>query len=186
MADEYIDRYPLETLLAQVALGNRQAFDSLYRSTAGKLFAICLRVLVERPEAEDVLQEVFTTVWRKAAQFDAGRATAAAWLAMIARNKAIDRLRAMPARQARNQLELAQDVEDPGASPPQQAQAADDRVQLERCLELLDPHRRSLIRAAFFDGSTYEELADRVPAPLGTIKSWIRRALLQLRECLGR
>jgi RNA polymerase sigma-70 factor (ECF subfamily) len=176
---------PLEALLAQVALGNREAFAALYRGTANRLFGICLRLLAERSEAEDALQDVFTTVWRKAAQFDATRASATAWLAMIARNKAIDRLRSMPARQTRTPLDLAQDIEDPNASPPQQAQAATDRMELERCLELLEPRRRSLIRAAFFDGSTYEELAARSQAPLGSIKSWIRRGLLQLRECLG-
>ncbi|MDB6089147.1 MAG: polymerase sigma factor, sigma-70 family protein [Gammaproteobacteria bacterium] len=180
----YGEGTPLEILLAQVALGNREAFDCLYRGTANKLFGICLRVLAERSEAEDTLQDVFTTVWRKAAQFDATRASATTWLAMIARNKAIDRLRSMPARQARAALELALDVEDPTASPPQQAQTASDRARLERCLELLEPRRRSLVRAAFFDGSTYEELATRVQAPLGSIKSWIRRSLLQLRQCL--
>jgi RNA polymerase sigma-70 factor (ECF subfamily) len=174
----------LEGLLAQVALGNRQAFDALYRSTANRLFGICLRVLTERSEAEDVLQDVFTTVWRKASQFDATRASATAWLAMVARNKAIDRLRSIPLRQARASIELTQDVEDPVASPPQQAQAATDRAQLEHCLERLEPRRRSLIRAAFFDGLTYEELASKVQAPLGSIKSWIRRGLIQLRECL--
>jgi DNA-directed RNA polymerase specialized sigma24 family protein len=94
----------LEALLAQVALGSREAFDALYRGTANRLFGICLRVLAERSEAEDALQDVFTTVWRKASQFDATRASAMAWLAMIARNKAIDRLRSMPARQTRASL----------------------------------------------------------------------------------
>jgi RNA polymerase sigma-70 factor, ECF subfamily len=174
----------LEPLLAQIAMGNRQAFDALYHGTANRLFGICLRVLTERSEAEDALQDVFTTVWRKAAQFDARRASATAWLAMIARNKAIDRLRSMPMRQFRTSLDLGQDIEDPGVSPPQQAQAATDRMQLERCLERLEPRRRSLIRAAFFDGATYDELATRTRAPLGSIKSWIRRGLMQLRECL--
>jgi RNA polymerase sigma-70 factor (ECF subfamily) len=174
----------LEALLAQVALGNRQAFGALYRGTANRLFGICMRVLTERAEAEDALQEVFTTIWRKAAQFDATRANAMTWLAMIARNKAIDRLRALPARQSRASLELAEELEDPRASPSQQVQAATDRALLENCLERLEPRRRSLIRAAFFDGSTYEELAARVQAPLGSVKSWIRRGLLQLRECL--
>lgn len=176
---------PLEALLSQVALGNREAFETLYRGTSGRLFGICLRVLSERSEAEDALQDVFTTVWRKAAQFDATRASAITWLAMIARNKAIDRLRNMPARKVQTDIELAQDLEDPGASPPQQAQTASDRVQLERCLDQLEPRRRALIRAAFFEGCTYEELATRLESPLGSIKSWIRRSLLQLRECLG-
>jgi RNA polymerase sigma-70 factor (ECF subfamily) len=174
----------LEALLAQIALGNRAAFEALYRATANRLFGICLRVLAHRAEAEDALQDVFTVVWRKAAQFDPTRASATSWLAMIARNKAIDRLRSMPAQQARTRLELAKDVEDPGASPSQQVQTAIDRVQLEQCLGRLEPRRRSLIRAAFFDGVTYEELAANIEAPLGSIKSWIRRGLMQLRECL--
>jgi RNA polymerase sigma-70 factor, ECF subfamily len=174
----------LEGLLAQVAMGNRAAFDALYRSTANRLFGICLRVLAQRSEAEDALQDVYTAVWRKAAQFDPTKANANSWLTTIARNKAIDRLRSMPARQARASLELAEKVEDPGASPPQQVQTATDRAQLEHCLEHLEPRRRSLIRAAFFDGLTYEELSAKIEAPLGSIKSWIRRGLLQLRECL--
>src|SRR6185312_7945643 len=108
---------PPEALLSQIALGNREAFEALYRATANKLFGICLRVLAERSEAEDALQDVFTTVWRKAAQFDATRASAATWLAMIARSKAIDRLRALPARQSQASLELTEDLEDPGVSP---------------------------------------------------------------------
>jgi RNA polymerase sigma-70 factor, ECF subfamily len=174
----------LEALLAQVAMGNRAAFDALYRSTASRLFGICLRVLTQRAEAEDALQEVYTAVWRKAAQFDATKANAVSWLAMIARNKAIDRLRSMPARQSRASLELAENLADPAASPAQQVQTATDRAQLEQCLERLEPRRRSLIRAAFFDGLTYEELSAKIEAPLGSIKSWIRRGLLQLRECL--
>ena|ERR1035441_1884985 len=179
-----INANSLETLLAQVVMGNRPAFDALYRSTASRLFGICLRVLTQRAEAEDALQDVYTAVWRKAAQFDPAKASAISWLAMIARNKAIDRLRSMPVHQSRTSLELAANIEDPGASPPQQVQTATDRAQLEHCLERLEPRRRSLIRAAFFDGLTYEELSAKIEAPLGSIKSWIRRGLMQLRECL--
>lgn len=175
---------PLETLLAQVALGNRAAFETLYRQTSPRLFGICLRVLPERAEAEEVLQEVFTAVWRKASQFEPTRAAAMSWLGMMARNKAIDRLRAMPARAVRASLQFAQEVEDPGPSPAQQAEALTERERLERCLEQLEPRRRSLIREAFFGGLTYEELAAHLQAPLGSIKSWIRRGLLQLRACL--
>lgn len=174
----------LDTLLSQVALGNRVAFEALYRDTSSRLFGICLRVLSERAEAEETLQEVYTAVWRKASQFDAARATAMSWLGTMARNKAIDRLRSMPARSARAPLDVAQDVEDPGASPAQQAETSTDRERLERCLQELEPRRRSLIREAFFVGSTYEDLAARIQAPLGSVKSWIRRGLLQLRECL--
>jgi RNA polymerase sigma-70 factor (ECF subfamily) len=178
------DANSLEALLAQIAMGNRTAFDALYRSTANRLFGICLRVLTQRAEAEDALQDVYTAVWRKAAQFDPTKASATSWLAMIARNKSIDRLRSLPAQRARASLELVENLEDPAASPPQQVQTATDRAQLEHCLERLEPRRRSLIRAAFFDGLTYEELSTTIEAPLGSIKSWIRRGLLQLRECL--
>ena len=173
-----------EALLAQVALGNRSAFETLYRGTADQLFGICVRVLGERSEAEEALQEVFANVWRKAGQFDASRASAMSWLGMMARNKAIDRLRALPRRGALSPLEFAADVPDPGASPLQQADALAAGERLTHCLEQLEPKRRSLIREAFFGGFTYEELATRAQAPLGSIKSWIRRGLLQLRACL--
>lgn len=173
-----------EALIEQVALGNRAAFETLYRSTSDKLFGICLRVLRERPEAEDALQEVFTSVWHKASQFDATRASAMSWLGIMARNKAIDRLRALPARTLLGTLDAAEQVQDPGASPAQQAEALTDGDRLAHCLEQLDSRGRSLIREAFFGGFTYGELAQRVQAPLGSIKSWIRRGLLQLRTCL--
>ena len=178
------ERTPLDKLLKDIALGNRQAFEKLYRDSSPQLFAICLRIVSQRSEAEDVLQEVFATVWRKAAQFDVDRAGAMSWLAMIARNKAIDRLRSQPQARKFEPLELADEIADPIASPQRDAQAAGERDRLDECMKRLDDRRRSLIRAAFFDGSTYEELAARVGSPLGTVKSWIRRALLQLRECL--
>jgi RNA polymerase sigma-70 factor (ECF subfamily) len=137
-----------------------------------------------RSEAEDVLQEVFATVWRKAAQYDVERAGAMSWLAMIARNKAIDRIRSQPQARKSEPLELAEEIADPTASPQLDAQASAERERLEECLKRLDDRRRSLIRAAFFDGSTYEELAARIGSPLGSVKSWIRRGLMQLRECL--
>lgn len=174
----------LEALLVDVARGNRDAFEALYRAASPRMFSICLRLLPDRAEAEDVLQEAFTSVWNKAHQFDPGRASAIAWLAMIARNKAIDRLRAAPARGQLAPIEYADDVADAGATPLQSAVAADDRSRLDGCLQQLEPRRRSLIRAAFFDGATYEELARRIDSPLGSVKSWIRRGLLQLRTCL--
>ena len=174
----------LDALLVEVAGGSRNAFESLYRATSSKLLSICIRVLSDRSEAEDVLQEVFATIWHKAHQFDATRASPIAWLAMIARNKAIDRLRAQPARGVLAPIEFADDIADSGATPLQTAVSADERDRLEACMSQLDARRQSLIRAAFFDGSTYEELAQRIASPLGSVKSWIRRGLLQLRGCL--
>lgn len=174
----------LAGVIAAVAGGDRVAFEKLYRATSSKLFGVCLRVLPDRDEAEDVLQEVYTTVWRKAGQFDASRAGSITWLAMIARNKAIDRLRANPAASRTAPIEVAEAVADPGPSPLHVAEAATDNERLGACMDQLDTRRRSLIRTAFFDGATYEELAARIGSPLGSVKSWIRRGLIQLRECL--
>ena len=107
-----------------------------------------------------------------------------AWLAMIARNRAIDRVRALAARGYPADVELAETLADDGPSPQQSTEAADDRARLEACMETLEPKRRGLIRAAFYGGETYEELARRSGSPLGSVKSWIRRGLLQLRGCL--
>ena len=173
----------LDRLVAEVAAGDRVAFETLYRATSARLFGICLRVLSQRAEAEDVLQDAFVTIWHHAAQFNPDRAGALAWLSTIARNRAIDRLRARPPM-SRAPLAAIEDMADPGATPERDAESFTDRSRLERCLEQLDDRRRGLIRTAFFDGATYDELAARIGAPLGSVKSWIRRGLMQLRACL--
>lgn len=169
--------------MGRVAEGDQRAFESLYRASASRLLGICIRVLHDRSEAEDALQDVYVRIWRKAAQFDPGRAAAATWLATIARNTAIDRLRARPQHQFAP-VELIEAMPDGGDTPLESSERAGDRSRLDTCFDTLEPRRRSLIRAAFFDGSTYEELAQRMGSPLGSVKSWIRRGLLQLRACL--
>lgn len=171
-------------LLVDVARGDRDAFERLYRATSSRLFAVCLRVLSDRAEAEDVLQEVYTTIWHKAEQFDPGRASAMAWMAMVARNRAIDRLRAPGHAVRTTAIELGDELPDGGATPADEAEAHTERERLQRCMQRLDDRRRGLIRTAFFEGATYEELARRSGAPLGSVKSWIRRGLMQLRTCL--
>jgi RNA polymerase sigma-70 factor (ECF subfamily) len=183
---EVMDRRGLERLLQAVAGGDGQAFERLYHATSAKLFGICLRLLRERSDAEDVLQEVYALVWRKAAQYDAAVASPISWLAMIAHNKAVDRLRTDG--NARNALpiEFAAEIRDGNADAHAAAELAGEQRQLENCLGQLEERRRALIRTAFFEGATYEELAQRSGAPLGTVKSWIRRGLMQLRSCLER
>lgn len=171
-------------LLAGVARGDRVAFERLYRSASPRLFAICLRLLPDRAEAEDVLQEVFTAIWHKAEQFDPTRASPMAWMGMIARNRAIDRLRSPGHAVRTTAIELGDELPDGGATPADEAEAHTERERLQRCLQRLDDRRRGLIRTAFFEGATYEELARRSGAPLGSVKSWIRRGLIQLRACL--
>jgi RNA polymerase sigma-70 factor (ECF subfamily) len=171
-------------LLADVARGDRAAFERLYRATSPRLFSICLRLLPDRAEAEDVLQEVFTAIWHKADQFDPSRASPMAWMGMIARNRAIDRLRSPGHTVRTTAIELGDELPDGGATPIDEAEAHTDRERLQRCMQRLEERRRGLIRTAFFDGATYEELARRSGAPLGSVKSWIRRGLIQLLACL--
>lgn len=171
-------------LLLDVAQGDRDAFERLYRLCSPRLFAICLRLLPDRAEAEDVLQEVFTSIWHKAEQFDPERASGMAWMAMIARNRCIDRLRSPGHTVRTTAIELGDELPDAGATPADEAVASNERERLQRCLDRLDARRRGLIRTAFFEGVTYEELATRSGAPLGSVKSWIRRGLMQLRTCL--
>lgn len=182
--DEAVTEWPEQVWLLRVATGDRTAFEQLYRATAARLLGICLRVLTDRAEAEDVLQDVYVAVWRKAPQFSPDKSSAMTWLAAIARHRAIDRLRSTPTPAARQSIELVDLEDDADATPGARAEADNERSRLDRCLAQLDARRRTLIRTAFFDGATYEDLAARTGSPLGSIKSWIRRGLLQLRACL--
>ncbi len=160
-----------------------EAFRDFYASTSAKLFGIILRILIERGEAEDVLQEVYVTVWRKASEFDASRASPITWMATIARNRAIDRLRARgnrPTLPVKAAFDLAD--ESPGADVL--IGAAGDAARVHAALALLEPAHATAIRACYFEGSTYEALSQRQQVPVGTLKSWVRRGLLKLREHL--
>jgi RNA polymerase sigma-70 factor (ECF subfamily) len=178
------NRRLIATALARIPSGDRTALQTVYRLTSAKLFGVCLRILGERSEAEDVLQEVYVTVWRRAADFDESRASPMTWLIAIARNRSIDRLRA--SRQTRNMdpIEDAAEVPDSAAGADSALERVQADARLYRCLNELASHERAALRGAFFDGNTYEDLAARTKVPLGTMKSWIRRALIKLKACL--
>ncbi len=172
----------LGPLMGSVASGNRAALAELYRRTSAKLFGICIRLLGSEAEAEDVLQEVYLIVWNKADRFDPQKASPITWLAVSARNKAIDRLRLR--RLPTDPLDSADDVGDDAPSALDVLETDQEQRRLANCLDELDEQQRSMIRSAFFDGASYPELAEREGVPLGTMKSWIRRGLLRLRGCL--
>jgi RNA polymerase sigma factor (sigma-70 family) len=179
-------RRQLAAAIARVAAGDRDALHLVYAATSAKLFGVCLRILNDRSEAEDVLQEVYLTVWRKAARFDESVASPITWLVAIARNRAIDRVRARAVSHASLPIEAASDVADAAPSAIERLETEDEHARLNHCLEELEERQRSAIRSAFLDGLTYDELARRSDVPLGTMKSWIRRGLLKLRACLER
>lgn len=174
----------LNDMLLRVARGDRSAFLSLYRATSPKLFGVCLRMLRDRSAAEDVLQDLYATVWRRADSFDPSRASALTWLTTIARNRAIDRIR------ERHEVPLDEETAawlvDENPSPMAEAEQSQARRRLQACIDELAPSQGFAIREAFYTGASYSELAERAEVPLGTMKSWIRRSLLLLKACLQR
>jgi RNA polymerase sigma factor (sigma-70 family) len=179
-------RKQLSAALARVASGDRAALKLVYDMTSAKLFGVCLRILNDRSEAEDVLQEVYLNVWRKAGAFDEARASPITWLVAIARNRAIDRVRSGAVARLSAPIEAADAVPDPAPLAAETLEAAQESSRLYACLDELELRQSTAIRAAFIDGLTYEELAERQNVPLGTMKSWIRRGLAKLRACLER
>lgn len=176
-------RKALVAALVRVAAGDRGALQFIYKQTAAKLFGVCLRILPDKIEAEDVVQEVYVTVWRRAGTFDPDRGSPIAWLAAIARNRSIDRLRGGDRRM--KPLEDAAEIIDVAPSALTRVITDETHRRLMECIDGLDARDASAIRGTFLDGATYEKLANRLSIPLGTIKSRIRRSLVQLRECLG-
>lgn len=177
------ERDELNQLLQQTGRNDQKAFAELYKRTSSKLFGVCLRMLRDRGEAEEVLQETYTTVWRRAGSFDASRASAITWLVTLSRNKAIDRLRQHREELLDDPSRLDETV-DEQPTPAADAETSQEYQRLQHCLDELEPQQQSSVREAFFTGATYNELATRCRVPLGTMKSWIRRSLMQLRTCL--
>ncbi len=183
MSDPSDERAILESLLSRTAQGDARAFAELYARTSSRLFGVCLRMLRQRSDAEEVLQEVYVTVWRRARDFDSTVASATTWLVTLTRNRAIDRLRQHRARAPLGAIDF-DNLADERVGPPAHAEASQEYARLRGCLESLEPKDRYSIREAFYSGATYKELAERSQQPLGTMKSRIRRALAQLRTCL--
>ena len=177
------DRAALARALSAVAGGDRAAFEEVYRRTSAKLFGVCLRILPERQEAEEALQEAYISVWKRADTFDSAHGTAMTWLITIARNRAVDRLR-RGGRIAAAPIEAADNIADPAPAAIDLIAASQDEKRLHHCLGTLSAGEAGFVRTAFLEGSSYSELATRASIPLGTVKSRIRRALVKLRACL--
>jgi RNA polymerase sigma-70 factor (ECF subfamily) len=171
---------------ALVATGgeDRSAFRTLYHLTSATLFGICLRICGDRQAAEDVLSEVYLTIWKRAGAFEPGRASPISWLATIARNRAID-WRRSSGRTPAARIDDVPEIADDRISAVDGLLQDERAGQLHHCLDELEQRQRDAIRTAFFDGLTYAELAEREAVPLGTMKSWVRRGLIRLKDCLG-
>lgn len=188
----------LERELARSALGNRQAFAELYRLSSAHLYAVVLRIQPDRAIAEDLLQEVYVAVWKAAGSYDAGRSQPLTWLTQIARNRAIDSLRRAQAQpkfapgqhhhddEADPETDAYESIADPSAGPAALLERASDALHLNRCMAHLSAQQRQTLALAFFDGLSHSEVAEQLQQPLGTVKTWVRRALATLRVCLDR
>lgn len=172
---------------ALIATGekDRDAFRQVYRLTSSKLFGVCLRICGSRQAAEDVMQEVYLTIWQRAGGYDPGRSSPITWLATIARNRAIDWRRTKNLAPPDPQSEELTQIVDPAPSADVLVGLDEADRRLHRCLDDLEAPQRQAIHNAFFEGLTYAELADREQVPLGTMKSRVRRGLARLRDCLG-
>lgn len=178
-------RLKLVEALVRTGHEDRAAFRDLYSLTSAKLFGICHRICGERQAAEDVLHDVYLTIWKRAGAYEPHRASPITWLATIARNRAIDWRRAQGVRRS-TPIEDAPPIPDDAPLASETMVADEEAHRLHGCLDTLDDRQRGAIRTAFFDGVTYAELAERESVPLGTMKSWVRRGLARLRECLER
>ncbi len=180
-----LDRDRLGTLLGDAAAGDRVAFRDVYRATAPHLFGLALRLLRRRDAAEEVLQEAFVSIWQHAGDYRRERGSPIAWMGTIVRNRALDRIRRERATVALDDVPGHEDWQDGDPQPDEATAASQEARRLAVCLDALDEKPRRAIVLAYREGLTHEEIARRLPAPLGTVKTWIRRGLMQLKDCLG-
>lgn len=171
-------------LIRRVAQGDEHAFRMLYERLAPALHGMAFRMMNDAKEAEDVLQDGFTYMWRKASTFDPSRGNAFSWAVMVVRHKAIDKLRVR--RRDERVRERAAEASGPDAGIDERSAhepALRERsAQVRSVLEQLAPEQRQALELAFFGGLTHEQIAERLEAPLGTVKARIRRGLLKMRD----
>jgi RNA polymerase sigma factor (sigma-70 family) len=175
---------PLDAALVRLGAGDSAVLEYIYRSSAPRLLAVCLKVLGDRAEAEDALHDTFVRLIAASRGYRSGRGSAIGWLITISRNVSIDRLRSRTSRGVPLPVEAAAQV--PDAAPSAESFLLADEVagRMDRCLGTLDEAQEGAIRSAFFNGLTYAQLSESRGVPLGTMKSWIRRGLARLKECL--
>lgn len=188
----------LAAALARVALGDRAAFAQLYKLSSAQLFGVILRINADRAQAEDILQDCFVNIWRAAQSFDAARAQPMTWLTSIARNRAIDSLRRRKTEVATvssvhssdddsgDDHDLLAHLPSGEAGPLELLQQAAETHELTHCIGRLSAEQQQCVALAYYQGLSHAEVAQHLVQPLGTVKSWVRRALLALKDCLGR
>jgi RNA polymerase sigma factor (sigma-70 family) len=169
--------------LRACAAGDRRGLEEIYEVEAAQLLALAQRIVRRRDLAHDVVHDAFVQIWQRSSTFDPARGSGRTWIYAIVRHRALNLV-----RDARFETELDETVldrPDPGPSPATLFEQMTENDALRRCLEALDEGRRRCLLLAYMDGLSHAQIAERLRAPLGTVKSWIRRALLALRDCLA-
>jgi RNA polymerase sigma-70 factor, ECF subfamily len=174
----------IAVLISRVALQDQKAFADLYKRTSPKLFAVCLRILKDKTDAEEALQEVYVKIWQRADRFAASDYPSMPWLATIARNHSIDMIRSR--KPVADEIDQAYDLADGEPNPEQQAEMKGEGRRIDRCMEELEADRAQAVRSAYVEGHSYQELADQYAVPINTMRTWLRRSLIKLRECMDR
>ncbi|SEM24581.1 sigma-70 family RNA polymerase sigma factor [Halomonas caseinilytica] len=174
----------LRDLLQLITQSDRRAFAQLYEATSAKLYGTVLRILKDRSRADDVIQEVYVTIWQKASQFETSRASPITWMVTIARHAAIDELRRQPRTPHESEDALSQTSADE-ISAQECIEHEQDVRHLHACLEELEARHQNMVRLAYLDGWSRADLAAYFEQPVNTVKTWLHRALKQLKGCLA-
>jgi RNA polymerase sigma-70 factor, ECF subfamily len=174
----------LVDLLAACGRRDRQAFARLYQGTSAKLFGVALRILRREDWAEEVLQECYVSIWTHAPEYRPGLAAPMTWMTSIVRNRCLDWLRRPRLEVADEDGAIVDATESGDPGPLAELERAKESQALARCLKGLEGKQRQAIALAFYDGLSHSELADHLSEPLGTVKTWVRRGLLKLKDCL--
>ncbi|WP_088342977.1 MULTISPECIES: sigma-70 family RNA polymerase sigma factor [Rhodomicrobium] len=170
--------------MRRVAAEDREAFQMLFRATSAKLYGIVFRILRRKDLADEIVQEAYLRIWRRAESFDPGSGSPITWMAVIARNLALDEVRRAQPVSIEERPELM-DVPDEFVHPLDAREKSETWARLMACLDGIEPDRREMVLLAYHHGMSREELAAKFGAPVATIKTWLRRSLMQLRACLG-
>lgn len=179
------DDDPIGAIMARCALRDARAFAELYRHSAGKLYAVALRILRREDWAEEVLQESFVNIWNHVSEYSAQKSAPMTWMTAIVRNRALDWLRRPHQEHGREDYDLLVEALADDAPGPEQALQSERAAQaLAECLKRLSGNQRQSIALAYAHGLSHGELARHLQQPLGTVKTWIRRGLEKLKSCL--
>ncbi|MDZ4312771.1 MAG: sigma-70 family RNA polymerase sigma factor [Cypionkella sp.] len=174
---------PIANLLSRIAAQDRVAFRQIYSSASAKLMGVLLRILGNRAEAEDALQEVFTRVWLRANRYEADKGRGMTWLIALARNHAIDRLRSRRETQSGDE-DAMNAVIDTTPRAETRLIAVGEAKRINQCFETLEADKAAALRGAYLTGTSYIDLAAHFNVPLNTMRTWLRRSLLKLKECM--